>query len=141
MDPRHKMDRPRLSPKRQAERNSMAERVRALEGRVERLGSDRQLVWFYREWCELQEYWLHAPNNEEALHILPRCLENAAWCRAQRLFRKAHRARADRKHELAEQLWRQGRERLAEDWEIFFRRAPIPDVGELYERGPPARGP
>lgn len=117
----------------------MAERVRALDGRIERLGSDRQLVWFYREWMDLEEYWLHAPHNDEALAVLRTCLENAAWTRAQRLFRRAREAKRKGRIDEALELWRQGRERLAADWEVFYRREDPPDPGELYVdriRGP-----
>lgn len=112
----------------QRARDPYAERLRALELRIDRLRSGADVVRLFGEWCLLEEWWLHASDNAEALRILTTARENAAWERARRRFVRAREAWRTGHHDVARRLWREGLCFLSVDWETMYRRAPVPDV-------------
>lgn len=111
-----------------AKREEMARRIRALVERIPTIATDRQLINVFAEWRELEEWWAHQPTNDEALSILVRVRENAAWVRAQRRFRRARQAQQKGRGVVARLLWEEGRSLLDRDWRVMYRREPVPDV-------------
>lgn len=108
-------------------RQQYSRRVRALEWRVERLRSERDVVRLFKELDELRTWWYHADTNAEALRIIATCWHNAAWERARRRFEKAN-GLYRRNVRLAMRYWQEGESFLVHDWRVMFRREPTPEA-------------